>query len=193
MSKTIPDLITLPTLGDYTAFRKIRAADWQKLVRAHNRLFGELGVVQIPGRVADEAPVWSTDSATYTQGTEGGGGLDAWCPPLTLTRYLESTDVGQVKLRAFAQYLDIRLSIVDPSTGSTVGSAVASGSASLEWIEATATLTIGDVLSGSTVVPLICYLEAKSSDGSTEGDLYQWHAHERILRSGDESLLPDGS
>lgn len=194
MSKVIPDDYTDPVLGDYTAFRKIRAADWQTLVNNLNRLYGDLGC-DIPSFASPDAtPTWQTTASTYTQFNDLAAlGLGNWCPNLTGQRFtLPDATAIQVSVRAFIEDADILVRLYDRATATTLSSVTLTQDATPTWHEDELTVSAANAVNSSIPRDLILYAEGRARNSRT-AKLWQLHAHERILTSADTSLLPDGS
>ena len=196
MSKRIPDLYSRISPGDVTAFRPVRSETFEDLVSMPNRIFGDVSF-DIPGRTSTgSSPIFTTSSVSYTQDdSDGGEGLGGWSPCLKSVRYLNATNNEiRLHLRCFAQDLDLRLTVFDLDSNSTIDTMVLSAGSTPEWADDTLNLSETDLTSGGQPLPVVVYLEALSTESlGGDGFLWAWHGWEVLLRAGNEALLPDGS
>lgn len=195
MSKDIPALYVQPSFGDFIAFRPILASTWQALLSMPNRLYADQGF-DTPGLSSSgSTPLFETASATYTQANSGSGpGLDTWSPMLRAMRYLTpSTAAVKLTFKAFMQNLRVRLTVYNLDTDAVVDTITLEVGSTPAWEEDDLNLDLTDVAAGDPI-PLILYLEALSvASGGGTGYLWAFHPHEKLLRPGNESLLPTGS
>lgn len=196
MSKVIPNVYARITPGDLTAFQEVRSDTFEDLVSQPNRIYGDISF-DVPGVTSSgSTPILTTTSASYTQtDDDGGDGLGSWNPCLKSVRYLNSTN-NEVRLhfRCFAQDLDLRLTVYDPSSNSTVDTLTLSAGSTPQWVDDTLNLAETDMTSGGDPLPVVLYLEALSTESlGGEGFLWAFHGWEYLLRTGNEALLPDGS
>lgn len=195
MSKDIPSIYAQPAFGDFIAFKPVLASTWQALVNQQNRLYADQGF-DTPGKSSTgSTAVFETNSVSYTQSNSGSGAdIDDWSPVLRAQRYLiPSTAASRLTFKAFMQDLRLRLTIYDLDANATVDTLVIEHGSTAGWEEDDLNLDLTDIAAGDPI-PLVLYLEALSvAGGGGTGYLWAWHVHEKLLRPGNEALLPDGS
>ena len=192
MAKTI--LYGLPSLASQGLGRQIRAADWQAVARSQNALFGTRGVT-LGGRGRS-----GTTRLLYVTGTDwtqaaasdslAPTALRDWSAVMRGYRYINDSDTLQLEIDWYAQHLDLRLSVVDVLAGTTTLSQILTGSATEEWQRDTIGLTLAEAQTAGVDRALAVYLEMRRRASDTEGSLWAWRVRERVLRAGDEALLP---
>ncbi len=196
MTLRIPDLYSRISPGDVTAFRPVRSSTFEDLVSMPNRLYGDVSF-DIPGRTSTgSSPIFTTSSVSYTQDDSGNGeGLGGWSPPLKSVRYLNATNNEvRLHLRVFAQDLDVRLTVFDLDSNTSIDTVTLSAGSTPQWVDDTLNLAESDLTSGGVPLPVVVYLEALSTESlGGDGFLWAWHGWEYLLRTGNEALLPDGT
>lgn len=179
MSKGVPDLYSGGSASEFTTLEPIESEDWVELVQDHNRAFGD-AIIRLGGKTA------STYAAPLAETTETSSyePLPDYSVGTVHRRELNDTDIVQLQVRVYCEDCDILANARDMSDTIVAGASGSQGTEGL--LEMTMNLTSSD-LSG----PIWVYIRYRAA--STEAKVWQYEVHGKLLRAGDEALLPDGS
>lgn len=179
MSKTIPDTYSGGSASEFTALEPIESEDWTELVRDHNRAFGD-AIIRLGGKTAT-SPTSPLATTTETTSYEP---LPDFSVATVHRRELNDTNIVELQIKVYCEDCDILANARDMSDTIVAGASGSQGTEGL--LELTMSLTSSD-LSG----PVWVYIRYRAA--STEASVWQYEVHGKLLRSGDQALLPDGS
>jgi len=196
VAKVIPSSYALPSLSDAQIQAPILSSTYRALLNANNALFGNAGV-SLGGRCSvSSAALVRFTGVSFTQIGAATGGADrdallAWNGLARGWRYLlDADDELSVEVEVYAQDLEIRwqsfagdsfAALNKSATFSVVGPGYGRQRLTFSTAEST--------LAGAPRA-IAFWLDARPLSPATEGFLWGWTARERILRPGDEALLP---
>jgi hypothetical protein len=196
MSKVIASPYVLPPLSNIQLGENIAASTHKGLLNVDNALFGNAGVCT-PGRFASSgSPLLRYTSTTYAQiaatsGSEDPRAVLGWNALSRGWRYLSGANALQFELEVYAQDVDIRLTAAKVDGGPALSKQLEITAGAAGWYRGQLIFTALETTLAGDPRGLVLYLEVRVDSPATEGYVWGWLTRERVLRPGDESLLPN--
>lgn len=197
MAKVIPVSYALPPLADAQIQAPILSSTYRAALNANNAIFGNAGV-SLGGRcTVGSGPLVRFTGASFTQIGASTGGADrdalrAWNALARGWRYLNDTDEElSVEVEVYGQDLELRWrSFAGDDFAALNQSVTFLTPASPGFARARLPFSIADSTLSGAPRSIAFWLDARPRSPATEGFLWGWTARERILRPGDQALLP---
>lgn len=170
MGITIPSVPATISTSETGSQAVIKRTTWESAAESQHYTFAYTGA-RIPGRYFSTPA--TTTSGTFTQTNATGPSLDTWMPHSQVLRKCNDagSDAAVMELQIFGNNVQVRLTLFDIATGTTIDTITASVGT---WGWATNTEIIAWAsVSGKN---LAYKLEFLSTSGT--GSLVTWAAHE---------------
>ncbi len=188
MADQIQAALDLNGIAAYLHPSPLLADDWQEVIAAGGRVFGDLGA---------RAPLWwgtwTTDEVTWTQHNDTAGqlDLDQREAAVTLMR-ITASDRLLLQAQAFVEACEVRLHIHDIEADTEITTLTLTPSdATPQWVSKVAIITEAEAFDAGAPVLLAVWAEARTTDGEGgSGTLLQLELLEYRLTGSDAGLLP---